>query len=328
VHFGRETHELRGEIKDGQPRVVMASFEPDLIPKRIGEIRQSYVTPFLAAGGPLQERATAIETDLQAIEKLTDSRLSAITKGPADQSALPELHVLLVDLRNALETLAAEHNLPLTGWVMAQHSAIPKGTISYGRLRGASATLCIASWRYGSKASGDPPGRRLAGYDGRPYERGHLLARALGGTGGNDNLVMISRGANTDMRTYGERTARENLDARPGKSGEHYSPENVISYDVTVTYNDSAELERHLSGLGLNGAAAQQALFGHSASNGAVDKATVSNVLGRPLSQGEYIRTCELWRTGFLAKHLEIRMQVVQGTAFVGGYYGPIGAHQ
>lgn len=325
--FGRETHHLRGEVRDGQPRLVMASFEPDVIPARIQEIRNSYVTPFAAAGGPLQDRATAIETDLRAIENLTDTRLAAITRVPPDRF-MPELHILMIDLRNRLETLAVTHNLPLTGWVMAQHAAAPKGMISYGRLSGATATLCVASWRSGRDASGDPPGRRLAGFDGRRYERGHLLAKALGGTGGDDNLVMISRDANLEMRDYGERTARENLDARPSVAGAHYSPENVIRYDVGVFYNEGTELEGYLTTLGLNGSAAQQALLNYAEGNDPVNVATVSATLGRPLAQREYNRVGELWRLRFLAHHLEIRMEVLQGDAVVGGFYGPIAAHR
>ncbi|HWI07405.1 MAG TPA: DNA/RNA non-specific endonuclease [Solirubrobacteraceae bacterium] len=327
LRFGRESHEVRGEIADGRPQVLMASFEPDFIPMRIGEIRGWYVTPFVAAGGPLQARAMAIEADLGAIETFTDVRLAAIARADADRQ-VPELHELLVTLRNRLESLATTHGLPGTGWVMAQHSAAPKGTISHRRQTGVRAQLCIASWRHGAAAAGNPPGRRTAGFDGRRYERGHLLARALGGTGGDDNLAMISDAANREMRDYGERTARENLDARPATSGPHYSPENVIGYDVTVVYDESKDLEKYLRELGLNASAAFTDLFDHAEHNRPVDQATISSLLGRSLTRREYGRVCELWRERFLAHHLEIRMQVLQGRAVVGGFYGPIAAHR
>ena len=336
VHFGRENHQLRGEIRDGRPRVVLASFDPDVIPKRIAEIRQSYVTPFQSAGGPPQARATAIETDLRGIESYTDSGLAAITAAAADRQ-VADLHILLVELRNRLEALAVTHNLPLTGWVVAQHRASSKGTTSYDRVTGAQATLCITSWQRGQTANGDPPGRTLSGFDGARYERGHLLARALGGTGGNDNLAMISRAANLEMRDYSELTARENLDARPGAGGANYSPENVISYDVTVVYPASQEVasfvasldpSRSTTGMALAGGPTQDLLFQHARANRPVDRTTVSNLIKYTLTPGEHTQLCAIWRAAFLAHHLEIRMQVLQGVALVGGFYGPVAAHR
>jgi hypothetical protein len=106
-----------------------------------------------------------------------------------------------------------DFGLPARAWTNPVHRFRSLGTVSYDRPKGIiEAQLKMDSWREGSPATvafERIPGMAL--FKVKSYERGHLLARRLGGRGDTDNnLTPVSRAANPGIRDYTEKVVAEN----------------------------------------------------------------------------------------------------------------------
>jgi hypothetical protein len=99
--------------------------------------------------------------------------------------------------------------------------------------RATGADVCLTGPRTGTGATVTPPGF------GPGMDRGHLIARALGGSGGNpDNIVPLYKRANILMRDFAERQVARRVAAGerilyvvvPQYTGNNPVPDAVLIY--------------------------------------------------------------------------------------------------
>ena len=223
--------------------------------------------------------------------------------------------------------IAQDFGLPALAWTNPVHRFRSLGTVSYDRPKGIEAQLTMDSWREGSPATvafEQIPGMVLFKVKG--YERGHLLARRLGGHGDtNDNLTPVSRAANLEMRDYAEKVASENLDAR-APVAPTFDPTNVIRYTVVCVFPDSGQFDSWLvQTYGVSPGAFKG--FFTLATRNIVTKTEFERLVGRSLTNVEYEDLRERLGHAFLASIIEIRMEVLQGRARVGPFY-PVSNHR
>jgi hypothetical protein len=191
---------------------------------------------------------------------------------------------------------------------------------SYSRPGQVRAQLTMSSYRYGGAAI--IPAESLAGsalVEGQGYDRGHLLAKALGGRGDTRlNLTPLSGPSNQNMNHYAEGQMRNQF-----KRGEPtFSPNNVIRYVVTPVYSGPEALERRLKEIVPDAPDSAASRLFIAAQTNQVTAANFQYALaGRPLTQVEYQALREALKRAFLAKSLQIDAQVLRGTAVVGGHY-------
>jgi hypothetical protein len=224
------------------------------------------------------------------------------------------------ELRSALSAIGNEFHLPGLKWIVPRHSFRVLAHGSYGRLQAVEAQLCMFSYAQGSEASA--PFNSIPGmFLDEKYQRGHLVARVLGGPGDTpDNLTPISSATNQNMRIYAERQIWEQLN--PNLRRPTFSPINVIRYTVSCMLFEADALVSDI----------QQIVPGSPASAGPnLFRLARSHALGidnfrdalvvSNLSAAQHRLLREALKRAFLARSIQIRAEVLQGPARVGGSY-------
>jgi hypothetical protein len=320
--FGSEQHRIRVQFEAGRPRLLMKSDGEDQVPAKLQTIRARILywqqgTPAQRTlAGQLQQRLTHVENRINNVH----TQIIANPSPAFIRQALNEVSAMI-------SIIARDFGLPGLTWVNPVHQFRSSGNASFGRSKGVRAQLSMDSWREGSPATlafDQIPGMLLVKEDG--YQRGHLLARRLGGPGDTSaNLVPVSRAANIEMRDYAETTANENLDARAPISP-NFDPTNVILYTVECVFPDSGQFDSWLvQTYGL--APGTFRVFFELAMRNIIGKGQFERVVGRTLTNSEYERLRQRLGHAFLASTVEIRMQVLQGKAHVGPFY-PVSTHR
>lgn len=192
--IGKVSHELYMEGEEKSAKLMVKS-TPETLENMIGKLRK---------GGPLTgKKKTAVETiekHAKIIDKLKAATGGSFGKGDGET------------IMESLTIIAA--NMPLAGM-----AAVPKSKVTFGKrnvLGDPVGTVMEAN-----PLSLDPGG--LAG--SQPYQesrlwkavnqregvyiRGHLLNHHVHGPGKNENLVPITRSANTTMEKQGEHIIKQ-----------------------------------------------------------------------------------------------------------------------
>jgi hypothetical protein len=311
--LGSEQHHLRVRFQGGRAETIMASADWRRVPENFEFIRTMIAhwgrgTPDQRTmAAQLQNRLTQVENRLNNLQAqwAANPRQDLIRRG------MNEVGGMIGDLSRA------PFNLTRLRWINPVHRFRRTGVTSHRRTRSIEAQLCMDSWREGSVASLDGlAGIRLL----EGYQRGHLLARRLGGKGDTgENLTPISRTTNIEMRDYAEKCANDNLDARAPVSPS-FEPTNVIRYTVTCIYPDSVEFNQWLIRVH-EAPPGTFRLFYDLAMRNIVEKDQFERALGKSLTDSQYRTLRKQLALSFLASTLQIRMEVLQGRARVGGYY-------
>lgn len=324
--FGKEKHQLHGYLEHGRVRFTIASDENDIEATMV-RLRTTYVTPWRQHEATKQA-GDALEADLQKIEKRADQLIKGILSArPERQQAL--MHSALITLRGMIADTAKKHGLQGFAWIQPKVTAPHFSPRSHGRAGRVEATLSIYSYTRGTETARGTalPGLALI----KGYQQGHLVARALGGSGTEPlNLTPLDRVSNTEMRDYAERCARENLDARHPETPT-FDPTNVIRYVVICEPPRqggdpaalAAWLRDHHMPVTVPGA---ERLF-TAAENNTVTQAALSGAAGMPLTPQTYESLRRALAYFFLARVVRINMEVLQGKAKVGPSY-PVDNHR
>jgi hypothetical protein len=292
----------------------VASDGDDDIVTKLGKLHSAYA--YWASNAEMADTAARLDQRIAQVEQRAQQVQAAVAAEPDGQRQGRLYRAGVAELRQLLHLVGEDFGLPGFTWVPPVHRFTPISMRLYGRAESVSAQLCIDSWRAGSAASVDIPGITLRAR----YERGHLVARALGGPGDSTaNLTPISKATNTNMRDFAEKMARENLDGRHPEFPT-FDPTNVLNYSVTCEYPDPAAFDVWLtSRLGV-GPGAWRDLFRLAQAN-TVERQDFNQSLGVTLSAADYAATRERLADAFLASRIVIRVSVVQGKAKVGPYY-------
>ncbi|MGB8020254.1 MAG: DNA/RNA non-specific endonuclease, partial [Candidatus Nanopelagicales bacterium] len=261
-----EEHTLRSVVVGDEATTDMASASFGPLASRLNSLIKTLAKTYLTPGGPKYLGGTEATV---AADKLEEIRARATTlvadlaaaKAPpgADQKALAKAALaerkIVRDGFNGLRVMLEALKLPeaRAEALHPGHGPRAGGVASYGRRLSFQVNpLSVASLDKGGSAQDPVPGVRvLPGYD-----RGHLVARSLGGPGTPDNLVPLSKAANTErvgIQAVEDslRKALRHVAAHP----ELYPVDNpmyVFSYSVSVTqYHEPGALQDDLVARGV-----------------------------------------------------------------------------
>ncbi len=281
--LARQNHTLRGRLTGRRLTILMASNSWSELDGLITNIRRLYITgtgdrPGLMHATP--RLAHQLDQRLKEVENVTFQVIRDAEASPDEaqrvvvtNAGLDRIKTLLAPLREPPFFVDIIDNTQ-----SPTHRYSPVSTDGHGRAVSAVGDpISSASRGEGSAASVDPPGLRiLDGMTGAPkYERGHLLANALGGPG-NDirNLTPISPATNIAMRDGPEEQARNAIyDATA-------YPPNILRYVVRCRYRDISGLESWLTrSLGAASGSAMR-LYTLARTNTSLNATNVHNALG------------------------------------------------
>ena len=318
--LGRESHTLRARIQPRRVSILMASGEFGELAQRVANIRQSYIaTPANPeavypsdsdTGRRLEARLQQIETTARQVVDETLAEPDETRRIPILNAGLDRIEALFVELGGFPFRVELEGH-----WRRPEHRYSAASVDGFGRATAALGDpISRVSRDRGSAASVDPPGIRLIAL---PYERGHLLARALGGPG-NDraNLAPVSAGTNKAMRDGPEKQAR---DAIYDSSA---SFPNLLRYTARCRYRPSGGLQQWLGGLGA-APNAETRLFALASANAALDEGALHTALGGPAAlplsvvaaNADQIRRKLAFF--FMPQQILVRVEVLAGPAVV-----------
>ncbi|MGC5172562.1 eCIS core domain-containing protein [Microbacterium sp. DT81.1] len=256
-----EDHTLRSVIVGDEATADMASGTFGPLVARIATLRKTVTNAYVKPGSPqfvgdveatvltdkltvISTRAATLVSDLTAAKAPPGSDKKALAKAASAERKIvrdgfTELRILVEGLGLKTVTSAVLH---------PGHGPKAGGADSYGRRLSFSVNpLSITSLDKGGGAQDPVPGvRLLPGYD-----RGHLVAKSLGGPGSPENLVPMSKAANT--KRVGIQAVEESLRTAlrfTAANPEQFPPDNpqyIFSYDVWVrSYHSDADLQQDL----------------------------------------------------------------------------------
>jgi len=241
VNIGAEKHTLRGHIENGHLTILIASNGFDDLSIRIGDIKVQYVENDLRSKNPeVQARGKKLSDRLdEVIGKGHD--ISIQLEKSTDEVAQREIiRHGLDELRTLLNDIGKDFNIRGLDYQKPTHHYVQYSLDGWWRATGAAGDpISRDSEGKGSDTSSSitPAGFGILG----GYQRGHLLANALGGPGTEiANLVPISPSANTEMRDGPEKSARDiiyDLNA---------DPPNILRYTVRCEYRNQSALDSWL----------------------------------------------------------------------------------
>jgi hypothetical protein len=310
--LGSESHTLHFRASDGRSRVSMSSDDDVDLHEQVRRLRIHYVDNWrLQRQTDLADRLSA---RLDEVDRLENGLITRVASGQVTEIGA------LSQLRGLLSKIGEEFKLPGLQWIPPKHSFRVVSRGSYDRLRQVEATLCMFSYQQGSEAT--VPFRSIPGMLlGSRYQRGHLVARVLGGHGDTvDNLTPISPATNQNMRIYAERKIWEQLDPNLGRPT--FSPVNVIRYNVTAVLSEADSIMADIRGVVSSAKPESTSALFLLAQNNAIKQDDFSKALGLPsLSTVEYGKLLDILKQGFLPEAIQIRAETLQGKAEVGGFY-------
>lgn len=273
-----EEHTLRSVVVGDEATTDMASASFGPLVSRLNGLIKTLTRTYLTPGAPkylgsaqatvaaealdgVRTRATGLVADLAAAKAPPGADQKALESAARAERRIVrdgfnELRMMLEALRLPEATAEAMH---------PGHGPKAGGAASYGRRISFQVNpLSVASLDKGGSAQDPVPGVRvLPGYD-----RGHLVARSLGGPGTPDNLVPLSKAANTER--VGIQAVEDSLRKALRYVAAHpdqYPVDNpmyVFSYSVSVTeYHEPGALQDDLVAHGVTdpGSRAGQNLF-------------------------------------------------------------------
>lgn len=245
-----ETHTLRAVGPDGEASLEMASGQFDKLVSRmnamIKQLRKTYTTTGRATYVGASE-AEIIDSKLGALATRTRQIVADIARETDKKkerklitAGFTELRTMIADLRLDGATSTVLH---------AHHHAAAGPVISYGRQTWFEINpLVPESTGKGGKPIGPVPGVKIL----PDYQRGHLVAKSLGGPGTEDNLVAMAEqtninrvgvvGVEDSLRYALGRFLTDHPEARPGY---------LFSYRVTANYRPDGGLQRELTAHGV-----------------------------------------------------------------------------
>lgn len=310
-----EQHRLRVRIEDGTPTVEMASESWGELKKVMRDLTDEY-------GDALVEPAdgdgegTPLKQELEALEQRALRERKRIAGLDDREQMVTESREMLDDLRREIGHLGQRAGVP--GYKLPSPN-IKLVDIDQGRPRKvvgerlSHKTVCT-----GDPASASPVGRGIVsgGKARKQYDRGHLVARMLGGHGGFENLTMLSKNANQNDMKEKEKYVKKKLQK------EEYDTPPVIDYTAEAEYPTAAaglqRLTKELAKLGAPENAANRLLTFIRADLGVDDLTNdqIADVAGEGLDTETVERNQEAIRQAlaeaFFAEWIEIKIDVLQ----------------
>lgn len=305
-----EQHTLRAVVVGDQASADMASASFGPLASRLNGLIKTLARTYLTPGTPKylgSARATVVADELERIRARATTLVAdlAAAKAPpgADEKALAtaartERRIVregFNELRMMLEALQLPEARAEA--LHPGHGPRALGVATYGRSLGFQVNpLSVTSLDKGGSAQDPVPGVRvLPGYD-----RGHLVARSLGGPGTPDNLVPLSKAANTQR--VGIQAVEDSLRKALRHAADHpelHPPDNpmyVFNYRVAVTqYREPGGLQAELVGRGVTGtgSSAGENLFAlaQSASNATPSDSALLTAVNPPAALAADART-------------------------------------
>lgn len=314
VKIGSETHTIYVRGDDKTATITMSSLGELGLDQHIANIRNKHVRGYRDAGA--SDVAARLEGRLDALSKTIGQMVSEVVAGKIGAEAAAS------KLQLELSSIAKDFHISGLDWPADGGTDYVASLGSHKRVSAATAKLSILSYKKGRSTTGteNVPGISIISRPGDKYQRGHILARVLGGNNELNNLTPLSRDTNQNMRIFAERQIREQLD--PGLGRPTFSPENVIAFSATC------ELPTQESMTGKIGSIVNTSV-GHPGRK--LFDAAEANEFGiehikklleiNDLSAEKYQRVCDVVMRHFAARKINIRLQVLRGTAVVGGSY-------
>lgn len=317
VKIGKENHTIYVRGDEKSVSITMSSDAELNIDEHIKRLRTIYVSAYRKSGA--QETAGRLDSRLTNLSAMADTYIKSIISNKINPNQAAS------NLRAELASIAKEFGIPGLSWVPVKHSFTSTAG-DFGRIRSINANISMDSLNKGSSVEVDNIAGiaiakgNLTSFIASNYQRGHLLARVLGGKGSAENLTPISAKTNENMRVFAEMQVWHQID--PQKKRPTFSPENVIKFDVSSVYQDPGSIAAKVRALVPACAAnAPEALFKMAAGTNVSEQAVWKALGVAKIERSTYLEILILLQKAFLTKTLVIRCEVLQGTAVVGGHY-------
>nr|WP_232328062.1 hypothetical protein [Kibdelosporangium sp. MJ126-NF4] len=197
---GTESHTLRARASRKRLTLLMASDGFGLINTKVKVLRQ-LAGEELRSGEPSRvDRGNGLNKALDNVEVRARKVIADYMGAPPSAARDRKLDDGLNDLSELIRDIGVKFQIPGLDFTRPDHNPVPSPLDGYGRATGYSGNpLSRASAKKGSGASGYVPGITIPGLG--TIERGHLLAKNLGGSGSDRrNLSPIVLTANTAMK--------------------------------------------------------------------------------------------------------------------------------